>query len=119
MPEWRVLHYETAGGRCPVREFLDGLGLKERARVLARIDLLGEKGPNLHRPYADLLRDGIHEVRVRISSLRYRVLYFFCNGTDIVLTHGIKKKTARVPEKEIDKAVRFKEDWISRTVEAP
>jgi len=50
--DWRVVHYETADGTCPVREFLDGLTAKERAKVLAAIDLLEEEGPNLHRPYS-------------------------------------------------------------------
>jgi len=111
---WRVFHYERKSGECPVREFLDTLGVKERAKVLAAVDLLEEEGPNLHRPYADYLRDGIHELRVRVSRVRYRVLYFFWKRGDIVLTHGITKKTRRVPETEIDRAARCREDWLRR-----
>lgn len=88
--------------------------MKERAKVLAAVDLLEEEGPNLYRPYADYLRDGVHELRVRVSRVRYRVLYFFWDRRDIVLTHGITKKTGRVPETEIDRAVRCREDWLRR-----
>jgi len=35
-----------------MEEFLDGLAPKERAKVLAAIDLLEEEGSNLHRPYS-------------------------------------------------------------------
>ena len=115
---WRVVHYETRSGRCPIREFIDKLNRKERAKVLARIDLLEEEGPKLRRPYAGYLRDDIYELRVRISRIQYRVLYFFWSGTDIVLTHGIKKKVKRVPENEIDRAVRYREDWLMRDREA-
>lgn len=94
--------------------FLDGLNWKERAKVLAAIDLLEEEGSNLHRPYADLLKNGIHELRVCISRIRYRILYFFCNRTDIVLTHGFKKQAKKVPETEIKRAIRYKEDWLRR-----
>ena len=111
---WRVVHYDTADGTCPMGEFLDGLTAKERAKVLAAIDLLEEEGPNLHRPYADTLKDGIHELRVRISNLRYRVFYFFCDRYDIVLTHGFKKKVGKVPETEIKRACRYREDWLGR-----
>jgi len=113
-PKWRVVHYETEEGDCPIAEFLDGLTRKERAKVLAQIDLLEEKGPNLHRPYADLLRDRIHELRVRMSPSGYRVLYFFCHRTDIVLTHGFRKQTARVPKAQIDRAKRYRAEWIGR-----
>ena len=74
---WRVVFYEAGDGDCPVEEFLDGLDWKEKTKVLARIDLLEEERPNLHRPYADLLRDGIHELRAQASKSHYRVLYFF------------------------------------------
>ena len=115
---WRVVHYERRSGKCPIEEFIDGLNKRERAKVLARIDFLEEKGPELRRPYADYLRDGIYELRVRISRVQCRVFYFFCTGTDIVLTHGIKKKVRRVPKTEIDRAVSFKNDWLTRNKEA-
>lgn len=111
---WRVVYYETEDGACPVVEFLDGLGRAEKAKVLATIDLLEEEGPNLRRPYADFLKDGIHELRVRVSRIRYRILYFFCDRTDIVLTHGFKKKASKVPETQIKRASRCREDWIGR-----
>ncbi len=114
---WRVVHYETKNGRCPITEFLDELRQNERARVLAQIDLLEEKGPNLRRPYADFLKNGIYELRVRVSRIHYRVLYFFCDRTDIVLTHGFKKQVKKVPEIEIKRAKRCKADWIRRNNE--
>jgi phage-related protein len=114
---WRVVHYETDGGRFPIIEFLDELRQNERAKVLARIDLLEEKGPDLRRPYTDFLRDGIYELRVRVSRIRYRVLYFFCDKSDIVLTHGFKKQVKKVPEIEIKRAKRCKADWTRRKSE--
>ncbi len=114
---WRVVHYETQDGRCPITEFLDELRQNERARVLAQIDLLQEKGPDLRRPYADSLKDGIYELRVRVSRIRYRVLYFFCDRTDIVLTHGFKKKVKKVPVIEIKRAKRYKADWTRKNNE--
>lgn len=113
---WRVVHYETNTGACPVEKFLDGLSAKERTKVLAAIDLLEEEGPDLRRPYADTLKHGIHELRVRISKLHYRVFYFFCDRYDIVLTHGFKKKVKRVPETEIARARRYKNDWLGRKI---
>jgi hypothetical protein len=111
---WKVVFYETEDGNCPVEEFLDGLDRKEKAKVLAAIDLLEEEGPSLRRPYADLLKDGIHELRVHVSKVRYRILYFFCDRTDIILTHGFKKKIGKVSEIEISRAKKCRADWIGR-----
>lgn len=86
---------------------------------MAAIDLLEDEGAELRRPYADYLRDGIYELRVRVSRVRYRVLYFLCDGTDIVLAHAIMKESARVPEAEIDRALRCMRDWVRRRHEDP
>lgn len=86
--------------------------------MFAHIELLEEKGPFLERPYADLLEDGIYELRVRFSKGRYRIFYFFWNGNKIVLTHGITKKTRIVPSTEIERAKRYREDWLRRFKEA-
>lgn len=82
---------------------------------MARIELLENEGINLHRPYADLLKDGIHELRAKVSDRRYRILYFFSSiGKTIVLTHGVVKTTRRMPEAEINRAKRYREDWQAR-----
>ena len=52
----------------PVKEYIDNLSLRERAKTMAFIELLEDKGPNLPRPYADLLDDGIHELRIKKST---------------------------------------------------
>ena len=111
---WRVVYYEPSLGRCPVEAFLDSLDRRARVKVLAAIDLLEEEGPGLRRPYADYLRDGIYELRVRIERVRCRILYFFCLRTDIVLSHGIVKESERVPEEAIERALRCREDWLGR-----
>jgi phage-related protein len=116
---WRVVYYETESGACPVARFLDGLERRARAKALAAIDLLEEVGAELRRPHADYLRDGIYELRVRVSTTHYRILYFFCDRTDIVLAHAIVKESARAPKAEIDRAIRCMEDWTGRRHEDP
>ncbi len=62
----------------------------------------------LRRPEADYLRVGIYELRVRLSTINYRSLYFFHGRTAAVLSNGIVKERA-VPAEEIDLAVRSKQ----------
>ena len=74
---------------------------------------LEKDGPDLPRPYADVLRGKIRELRVGYGSLKIRFLYFF-EGKSIVLVSGFLKKTSAVPVEEIDRAERRMTDWLNR-----
>ena len=82
--------------------------------MFALIAAREKHGINLHRPYADLLRDGIHELRLKLSGSQVRALYFFRYQKYIVLTHAFVKKTGRVPDQEIDKAIACRKDFCKR-----
>ena len=110
----RSVYYETVEGECPVKEFIDSRNIKDQAKILSLISYLQQKGPTLPRPYADLLKDGIHEPRVRLSGDQIRVLYFFSYRRFIVLTHSFMKTPARVPRTKIEKAKRSRVDFLSR-----
>jgi phage-related protein len=106
--------YTTDRGDSPIDEFLDGLDKKSRAKVAAYLLLLQDEGPNLKRPYADVIRGKIRELRIHYSSNQFRVLYFFHVRDQIVLVHAFSKKTQQLKEKDIDLSERRMEDWISR-----
>ncbi len=76
--------------------------------------MLQEHGINLHRPFADTLEDGIHELRMKITGNQVRVLYFFCFKDIIVLTHDFVKTTAKVPVREIALAKKYRQDFLKR-----
>ena len=72
-----------------------------------RIERLEELGHELRRPEADLLRNGIYELRVGLQHVNYRMLYFFHGRTAAVVSHGLVKE-AVVPNQEIEKALERK-----------
>jgi phage-related protein len=109
-----LIFYTTERGESPVDDFLDGLDKKSRAKVAAHLSLLEEQGPNLKRPYADVVRDKIRELRIRQSSNQYRILFFFQARDQIVLAHAFSKKSQQLKEKDIELAERRMEDWIRR-----
>lgn len=109
--EYRVDFYVSPRGQCFIDEFLDELQPKPRSKIEARIRQLLFQGPNLQRPYADMLQDGIRELRIQFGNLRIRLFYFIHEKT-IVLTHGMLKKTGPVPIVEIERAKRYREDWV-------
>jgi len=115
--KWHVIYYETIDQQCLVAEFIDSRNPRNQAKLLSLISYLEEKGPNLPRPYADFLEDGIHELRVKLSGDEIRILYFFCYQDFIVLTHAFQKTTDKVPDAEIRKAKKYRQDFLQRMTE--
>lgn len=99
---------------CPVQDFVDSRRERDQAKVLSWIAQLESQGPNLPRPYADLLDDGIHELRIKLSGEQVRALYFFCYRDYIVLTHCFIKRTVRVPEAQIRRAKKCRTEFLGR-----
>jgi len=109
-----IEYYERSNGRCPVQEFIRDLPATERVRVMNAIERLQEHGLALERPYVAPLRDGIRELRVRTQHGQYRILHFICYRDTAVLLHAITKKSDKVPDAAIDKAIEYKTDYESR-----
>ena len=118
MPKWNIIYYESETGDCPIEDFIQSRKTSNRAKILSLLAILEERGPNLPRPYADLLEDGIHELRVKLSGDQIRVLYFFCYKDFIILTHAFNKTSNRVPKKEIKHAKKIREDFLKRFSES-
>jgi hypothetical protein len=74
----------------------------------------------LRRPEADLLRDGIYELRVSLQGIHHRILYFLHGTAGDVISHGLIKERV-VSSKEIDRVVerkkRFEGDPRKHTYE--
>lgn len=113
MREFKAEFYEK-GDEIPVKDFLDSLDKKMRAKFLMEIRLLDEKGNQLREPYSKALKDGIFELRAKVGSDISRVLYFFYYEGRIILTHGFIKKTQKTPQSEIEKAKQYRKDFFER-----
>lgn len=115
--KWDIEFYERRNGRCPTREFIDGLTARERVFVVRAFNRLETHGRELRRPHVDYLRDDIWELRVITPDSGLRFLYFFFDRHSIVVTHAIKKKTDRIPTRDIDKAIHSRSDYLERKTE--
>src|SRR5688500_14176493 len=112
MPQTRVVLYREDDGRVPIFEWFDGLPPKVVVKCRLRLERLRNLGHELRRPEADLLRDGIHELRVGFQGLNYRMLYFFHGSVAAVVSHGLTKEQA-VPPAEIDRAIRRRAAYLA------
>lgn len=112
--KWHILFCDEIEQACPITDFINECSPKHQVKILRLLSLLEEQGPVLPRPYADILYDGIHELRFTLSSTRVRVLYFFCYQKFIVLYYVFFKNTQKVPEKFIQKVVDYRADFLAR-----
>lgn len=114
MDKFEVVFYETEDGIQPAKEFLLSLDKKIRAKMVNTISILQDNGYELREPYSKHLVDGIFELRVKVGTDITRVLYFFYVGGNIILTNGFIKKTGKTPPREIDKAQKYRADYLRR-----
>lgn len=111
---FQVLFYETADGFRPVEAFLDSLAPKMRAKLVAMMMLLAEKGPSLRLPYTAPLGDGLFELRVIHGNDIVRALFFFCAEKRIIITNAFVKKQQKTPRREINLAKARRNDYYQR-----
>jgi phage-related protein len=110
MPQTQLVFFRDDDGTVPVRDWLLELQHRNRrafAKCVVRIRRLAELGHELRRPEADLLRDGIYELRVRDGRVNYRILYFFHGRNVAILAHALTKED-KVPKSDIDRAGKRK-----------
>ncbi len=110
MPKVEVIFYKDDDGTVPMVDWVRGLEPKARSKCYVKMEHLAECGHELRRPEADYLRDGIYELRVKYHRLNLRMLYFFCGGMAVVVSHGLTKE-GRVPATEIGRAIERKRSF--------
>lgn len=111
-----VEFYETAGGACPVQEFLDELKASDPddfAAVVAGLAKLRHR--QYHRePLSRSIGVGLLELR-HVGKLNTRMLWFFMKSRRIVVVHGIRNKGHAIPVRDIHTARERMRDWQERT----
>ena len=110
MQQFEVVFYAKANGNEPAKEFILKLDKKMRVKMLRTIQILAQNDPLLREPYSKALDN--------VGSDISRVLYFFILGRQIVLTNGFVKKSQNTPETEIERAKRYRKDFLARKEQA-
>ena len=55
--------------------------------------------------------DGLYEIRVQFGNDIFRIFCFFDNGNLVVLANRYQKKSQKTPKKEIEKALKIKDEY--------
>jgi phage-related protein len=105
---FEVLFFKTENGNQPAREFMKDLSKEDKKIVGADIRIVQNSFP-IGLPLVRKIKPGLWEIRSDVKDGISRVFFTFINE-EIILLHGIVKKTQKTPPKEINIATeRIKE----------
>lgn len=98
------------------KEYFEIFFLKQSEKVKAKIIWTIELIEELERVPETYLKhlestNGLYEIRIKQGRDIFRIFCFFDQGKLIVLTTGFQKKTKKTPKKEIEKALKIKEEY--------
>ena len=113
--QWIVQFYEDTNGKSQILDYLNGIeDRKLKAKILRDIELLQQFGINLSMPHARYLENGIWELRTKQSNNISRILHFTYSNNNIILLNGFIKKTQKTPKIELERALKYKEEYQRR-----
>ncbi|MGH9152635.1 MAG: type II toxin-antitoxin system RelE/ParE family toxin [Acidimicrobiales bacterium] len=116
MTNFQAVYYRDRDGGEPVREFLEALPEPEQAAIdnqIDRLNLLNHDMPHLPFPLGSQVEGELRELRCHYGRTLYRVLYRRSERL-IVLLHVFVKRSAKIPEREIDIARERWDDFKAR-----
>jgi phage-related protein len=101
----QIVFYKTPAGQEPVREYLVGLPLRDRAAAADVLDAIREHGLKAPGVRFKAIRGKLWEFYVEAGA-SHRVFYVVVTGSLMVLLHAYKKQAQKAPAREIDVAER-------------
>ncbi len=110
----KIIFYRKEDSTAPVEVFLDSLKEKVVQKILAVLKLIEELDVIPDKFFKKLKDTNIWECRIKWESNIYRIFSFYQKKNKVVLTHGIIKKSQKTPKKEIERAEKYRLDYIER-----
>lgn len=95
-----VEFYRSEKGIEPVRDWLKSLDNLDKTKIGQAVKML-EYGWPVGMPTCRPLRNGLYEVRTTLPSNREARIFFCIHNEQMVLLHGIIKKTQKTPQRDL------------------
>jgi len=106
-----VVFYRSASEQEPVRHWLKKMVREDRKTIGDDVQTVQFRWP-LGMPLVRKMDRGLWEVRSHISKGCIARLFFTIDRREIILLHGIVKKTDKTPQSDITTAKRRRDNWM-------
>ncbi|HUV71442.1 MAG TPA: type II toxin-antitoxin system RelE/ParE family toxin [Clostridia bacterium] len=113
MSKFKLFFYSSRNSN-PIDEFISTLTAETKAKIFKSLDLIEKYGPMIGMPHVKKIDKMLFELRIKgKEEIR---LFFTCSRQKIFFLHIFKKKTRKIPLKELNVArKRLTEDWTQRS----
>jgi phage-related protein len=101
MTKWNIEFYTTGAGHVPVRDFIDNMPAKTRAKVFHTLELVEEYGLSIGEPHIKHLEKDLWELRISALEGNYRFLVTEKQNRVILMIHAFQKKSHETPIREL------------------
>lgn len=105
-----VRFFATEAGNEPVREWLKSLSLEDRKIIGSDILAVQWAWP-VGKPLVDSMGAGLWEIRSNLGN-RIARTFFLMENQEIILLHGILKKSRTAPKQDIDLARKRRSKYL-------
>jgi phage-related protein len=107
-----AVFYATPSGKEPVREWLKKLDTESRRRVGEDI-ATAEFGWPVGMPLCRDMGKGLYEIRSNVTDGRIARVLFAVSDGEMVLLHAFIKKTQKIPQRDLDLAIKRMREYGS------
>ena len=99
-----IYYHKSNSGKIFVKDYIDSLDEKGKYEIYSFLQKFKEDYRFRKIPYCKKINKDIFEIRIKIKDC-YRMLYAFLYKDVVVLLHIFKKKTNKIPKKDLDLAI--------------
>lgn len=99
-----IYYYRSSSGREIVYDYIESLDKDTENEINAFLRKFRDDYRFRRSPYCKKLTKNIFEIRIKARDC-YRILYAFLYHDTVVLLHIFKKKTNKIPKKDLKLAI--------------
>ena len=94
-------------------EFYQHLGVKVKEKIKYVLELIKQVEQVPEKFFKHVTgTDGLYEIRIEYQSNIYRIFCCFDKGNLVVLFNGFQKKSQKLPNNELNKALNLKNEYF-------
>ncbi len=99
--KFTVYYYDDSQGNNPVKDFLDSLHEKQKAKIFRIFEVYEEYRLNSTMPHTKkITATPFWEIRI-LGKDNIRIIYLMITKENILVLHGFVKKSQKTPQKEL------------------
>lgn len=103
-----LYYHKSSSSRAYVKDYINSLDRKTQYEIFSFLQKFKNDYRFRQSPYCKKIVKDIFEIRIKAKDC-YRILYAFLYKDTVVLLHIFKKKTNKIPKKDLELAInRFK-----------